>query len=251
MRARFAPVLFGLSIAPLVYAQSKVDQVPHRGEPQSVPLSPAAPDEVTTAPGRNLTPPELIGGESESEPRLINAAPDVDTLGHHILPYAALAYTWGFGSLDSQMGAEHSLASGPALQLGLDYGLTRSIELGADVLLALPEGGCTECSSRLFDANLHISYHLVQGVRFDPWVRLGLGLSSLRLSSPNDTHSYFGPNWITAAVGGDWYATRNVGIGPLLAFGLTSYTKRPEGTDMALVERLTLGLQVVFDVNGK
>lgn len=251
MRARFAPVLFGLSIAPLVYAQSKVDQVPHRAGPQSVPLSPATPDEVTTAPGRTLAPPELIQGDNEAEPHLLNAGPDVDTLGHHLLPYAALAYSWGFGTLDSLVDAEHSLASGTAVQLGLGYGLSRSVELGADMLLALPEGGCEECSSRLFDANLHVSYHLVQGVRFDPWVRLGVGLSSLRLSNPNEAHSYFGPNWFTATVGGDWYATRHLGIGPLLAFGLTSYTKRPEGTDMGLVERLTLGLRVVFDVNGK
>ena len=142
--------------------------------------------------------------------------------------------------------------AGPQVSLGLGYGLSRYLDAGLSLTYEnlSYRGSCHDCSARLLSPVLQLGYHLVQGVRFDPWVRIGVGLSTLRLTTPAVKFDYLGVDWIDASVGGDWYATKEVAVGPELSFSLNTYAKHPEGTQWAASERIALGLRVTFDPIG-
>jgi hypothetical protein len=139
-----------------------------------------------------------------------------------------------------------------SLGVGLGYGVSRNVEIGLDGTYASLSAGdsCPGCSGRLIDAGLYIGYHLVQGTRFDPWVRLGVGVSTLRLTDANASTDYTGLTVANLMFGGDWFASRYFGFGPVLGLGLQTYFKTPTGRSAALSERLTVGLRITFDVAG-
>jgi|GEM_PF-1963504 len=247
-----ALVFVGLLAAPPVAAQSRVDRVPETTPQPGLPVAPAPSDEISDAPEQPRPAPELSTPVPEPTPRLVPGAPDSDSLTGHFLPHAGLGYLIGFGQIDNATDRSNTLAPGMSLGFGLGYGVSRSVELGIDGAFASLSGGdaCPSCTGKLIEGRLYVGYHLVQGTRFDPWVRFGAGLSSLRLENASQTTDYTGLSIANVTFGGDWFASKYVGFGPFLSFGLNTYFEKPPGRTATLSESLTIGARILFDIAG-
>ena len=133
-----------------------------------------------------------------------------------------------------------------ALTLDLGYGLSRNVVVGAwgEFDNHYAPSGCGVCSAKSFAGGPFIRYHLVQGTRFDPWGSFALGVRSTNVDTRVDTDHYFGVDFLRLTMGGDWYPTSNVGIGPYFTFDAGSYGSRVH-------TGLSTGLRLVLDLPGK
>jgi len=250
---KYALVVAGLLVTSQAVAQSRVDRVPETSPEPQLPLKPTPSNEVSDAPERPRSTPELIVPPAEPSTRLVPGASDSDSLTGHLLPSASIGYTTGYGNIDSAISTRDSLASGATIGIGVGYGVSRNVELGVSASLAPLSGGnsCSACKGRLTDALLYVSYHLVQGARFDPWVRFGVGPAELHLSGNGKDFDYVGLTWANVTFGGDWFASKYIGFGPVLSCALQSYLHTPADRSASVAERLTIGMRVTFDVNGR
>ena len=98
-----------------------------------------------------------------------------------------------------------------------------------------------------------VSYHLVQGVRFDPWASAGLGYRITKLSTPAANIDYSGIEWLRLQVGGDWYPFDKIGFGPYLELDMGRYSSRSPSSvgNGANHWHLATGLRVTLDLPGK
>jgi hypothetical protein len=249
---KYALIVAGLLVTSQAVAQSRVDRVPETSPEPQLPLKPTPSNEVSDAPERTRSTPELILPPAEPATRLVPGATDSDSLTGHLLPNASIGYTAGFGNIDSSISTHDSLASGATIGIGIGYGVSRNVELGLAASLAPLSGGnsCTTCEGRLTDALLYVGYHLVQGTKFDPWVRFGVGVAGLHLTGAAKNFDYVGLSWANVMFGGDWYASKYIGFGPVLSCALQSYLHTPADRSVSVAERLTVGLRFTFDVNG-
>jgi hypothetical protein len=112
---------------------------------------------------------------------------------------------------------------------------------------------CHETSSLASPGRLrrYLAAIPVQGTRFDPWVRFGVGVAGLHLAGSGKDFDYLGLSWANLMFGGDWYASKSIGFGPVLSCALQSYLHVPADRSASVAERLTIGMRVTFDVNGR
>lgn len=247
-------VLFGvIGTATIAHAQSRADQVPPSRPNVQLPLAPAPSDEETKQPAQAVPSPEIVASPAEPPSKLVPASIANDTLSRHLLLSAGISLTNAFGSLDSQTSLPGTVAAGYNLGVGVGYGLSRYVE--GELRGSLSSFGsaseCPSCSSRSYALTGAVRYHLVQGVRFDPWIRAGIGVSAFRLNEATGKRNYLGLQWLSATLGGDWYATRNFGFGPTLALALTSYFDHPRGANTSIAAQWLVGLNFTFDTTGK
>jgi hypothetical protein len=172
--------------------------------------------------------------------------------GHFALA-PGLALLVPFGSLDAQ--ASQSDVAGPSLALTLDLGLgiSRTTMLGlwghGSSLSTVDD--CSGCSASTFAGGAFVRYHLVQGLRFDPWMSAGIGVRSTKLDTDTSAR-YTGVDWLRLEVGGDWYPWSNIGFGPFLSFHLGSTLSGPsENESSGPYGYLLLGARAVLDFPGK
>jgi hypothetical protein len=165
--------------------------------------------------------------ESVSEPPQIPLAQDTlkgrfawSLLGG---PFAPL------GSLEKDIPWRQAAKLGPGAELEAAIGVSRSVVLGAWLHASRLGSGdsCEACSTTNLAGGPLIRVHLVQGLKLDPWVSMGIGLRSIAISSDTDVN-YTGFDWLRITVGADWYASRNVAVGPYVQLlgGVT--VDRPE-----------------------
>ncbi len=252
MRRKLVVLVGVLATAPAA-AQSRVDQTPESHPAPQLPISPAPTNEVNDAPARQQPAPDLVTPAPEPSPRLVAGAPDSDSLTGHFLPHADAGYRMGFGHIDNASATRDLLAPGLALSIGLGYGVSRNLEIGLDGTYSSLSGGnsCPTCTGRITDAQLYAAYHLVQGTRFDPWVRFGAGITTLRVTDGGRSTQYTGMTLAQVAFGGDWFANKYFGFGPVVSFALSTYFDKPAARSAALAEHLTLGMRITFDLAGR
>jgi len=188
------------------------------------------------------------------EPPLVVPAPDQLT-GHFSLSASALL-AFPFGNLEANTPQTGAMGSGWGLGGDAAYGLTRMVAVGAwGQLLRLGDStDCKSCDTQSAAFGAFVRYHLVQGVRFDPWISAGIGYRSTKISTPSlGSTTYGGIEWLRLQVGGDWYAFKNVGFGPLLELDMGRYSTRSPGElgDGANHWHFILGARVTLDVPGK
>ncbi len=173
--------------------------------------------------------PEIVGQPLEPSSRLVQTGTTEDTLTRHFLVSIGAGYNIVFGYLDSQTLLQNRVSTGFGFLLDVGYGITRYVEVGLNANYATFGNAteCPNCKAQSFDAIGALRYHLVQGVRFDPWLRTGLGLSAFQLHENQASQTYVGLHWFELSIGGDWYFSRNFGIGPLLCISLSSYFDHP------------------------
>jgi hypothetical protein len=251
--SRFPVILSGLTIASVAAAQSNVDRLPALAPTPEIPLQPSPSNDLNDAPPNKWALPEPLPEAKEPPTQLLLAGPDTDTLTRHLLTFVAVGYRLSFGYLDSDASGVGTEGSGPELSVGAAYGVSRNIDIGlyGSIAKFWAISACDHCIVSAYDGTVFLGYHLVQGMRFDPWLRVGVGISSLHVSTPAAYYQYFGPSWLAAGIGGDWHATRNVAIGPQAVMAFDTFPHRPRQASGAIVGQMTLGFRVTFDAKGR
>lgn len=237
-----------------VFAQSQVQHVaaPSPEEigmstPLPGPTDPSHPTTQNPAEPLNVTRPE------EDQPLPIRpASPDRDQLTGHF----RLAITAAFGNFTGNFlensGIGTRLGGSPLGTVEIGLGATRHLELGltGDYSQALAGASCADCEATSWSVGPMLRYHLVQGTRFSPWLALGaayrqnslIGFSSEAVKSVD---------FLKLQLGGDWYATSNVGLGPVLGLGLSTSISAPSGDETDLYALMYGGIRLLFDVPGR
>ena len=252
MRSR--AVLFGLiTSSAIAHAQSRADQEPQSRPDVQLPVAPAPSDEINDAPPRSYPQPDIVSPPPEPATKLVLPGAPTDTLSNHLLLSLRAGYVANFVNLDSATSLSARLAGGYGASIGVGYGLSRYVEVELEGGLAAfgAASDCAQCSGKSYDMIGAIRYHLVQGVRFDPWVRIGIGASLFRLEQGTSKRDYAGLQWLNASVGGDWYVTRNFGFGPMLTIGTTSYLSHPSDSSLSVAIKGLAGINLTFDTAGK
>lgn len=180
--------------------------------------------------------------------------PATDALGGHFFLGAGAAYLTPFGKYGSSLRQSSQTGSGLAVSVDAGYGISRQLVLGAwGQWSTLGEGSkCLECTTTGFAVGPFMRYHLVQGLRFDPWLSFGVAYRSVMLDQPDNELSFSGIDWARLQVGGDWYPARNVGFGPFLELVSGGYFDRPdEAGAFRTYWQWSIGARLVLDVPGK
>lgn len=215
--------------------------------------------------------PPLVEIEEDKEP-VTPLIPDAaDKLSGHLLAGASGSFVAPFGHLENGAAAGRlGNAFGASLDLG--FGLSRTVAVGAWGQYAafsgdncLPSVGVSandDCSASSFAVGPFVRYHLVQGVRFDPWVMLGVGyrrfsIDAGLLSDPtyrglSGKQGFSGIDFMHVVVGGDFYLFRAFGFGPFLELNAGTLTERPDsGRNGSVYGTFSAGLRLALDLPGR
>jgi hypothetical protein len=190
----------------------------------------------------------------EPPPPVVPLAHDVRS-GHFVAGIGP-ALRVPFGNL-RQSEAANNLGTGFGAALDLGIGISRYVMVGA-------WGNVWEPGSQQLSYGVgpFIRYHLVQGLRFDPWLLYGIGYQSQNRNTPTVDRHFSGIEFTHLAIGGDYDAWNNLAFGPWLEFDAGVYTKRPNTNSFGQSDAPThvgsdvhygfvFGLRAVFDVPGK
>ncbi|HEX4473450.1 MAG TPA: hypothetical protein VH142_00135 [Polyangiaceae bacterium] len=215
------------------------------GEAHPEPAGPEIPTPTLRAPSAHGQP-----GDAEADQAAAEVRSARDTLGRHFALGAMAGLFVPFGSFQS--GASQSTLLDPGLVIGVDagYGISRTVVLGAYGDFALPQAtdACRDCKVTSIAVGPMIRYHLVQGLRFDPWLSAGAGFR--RTSTKTET--FTGIDIARFELGGDWYPAPSFGFGPFMELGFGEYTGSNTTIQThALNAEFSLGLRVVFDAPGR
>jgi hypothetical protein len=203
-----------------------------------------------TAPAKPKAPlPGDAVDDDEPEPPLIPAARD--SLGGHLQLSPSATLVIPFGELSDGTSQSSVLGVGPGFGLDAGIGVSRSVVLGAwGQLVRFGEGSdCSDCSATSLAGGAFIRYHLVQGVRFDPWLSAGVGFRTL--TAGVDEARFSGFDFLRLQVGGDWYPARFLGVGPFVELDSGVYTSQPGDADPGIYFQFAAGLRLTLDVPGK
>lgn len=192
--------------------------------------------------------------EVGSAPPLI--PPAVDTLGGHVDLSASAGVAVPFGDLQQNVPQSRFMGVGWGFGGEVGYGISRSVVLGiwGQGLKLGGHSTCKSCSTTSFAVGPFVSYHLVQGTRFDPWMSVGVGFRTTKIAgAPAGDLSYSGLEWLRLRVGGDWYAFSKFGFGPYLELDAGHYLSRPSQMSGSASPHVafTTGLRLIIDLPGK
>lgn len=185
-----------------------------------------------------------------SEPAPVPAVPfESDEVGGHVQVGISAGYAAPFGKLSKEQAHTDRAGGGGSFGLSLNYGLDRFVTLGAygQYSLFWDSKNCPDCSAAEWGAGLAVGYHLVQGLRIDPWISYGLGWRSLRAEDGGERTSYGALEWMRLGMGTNWFLTSGVALGPFAQFSAATTVVVPGGetagaTDMRFLFGLRLGL---------
>ena len=241
--ATLSAALAGLFLAELAAAQSSPSAAPAPA-PSASASAPAQPASApAVAPGTTSKPaaPAMVVVPNEPDQPALEPIPNArDTLGGHFVLGASAGAKWAFGSHSGALG------TGLGLNLDLGYGISRNVVLGAwgEFVDYSTVSGCGACSGKSFAGGPLVRYHIVQGTRFDPWGELAVGVRSTTVDVRGESKNHVGPDFLKLTLGGDWYPTSNVGVGPYVTFDLGTYGSSSHSG-------LGTGLRLVLDFPGK
>ena len=157
-------------------------------------------------------------------------APDGLTGHFQLSPLAGVAVPFGIARGGAAAERRHELGLGlrPGRFLRRQPYASPSAPSASSSVLGKPDS-CGDCKTQSMAFGAFVRYHLVQGVRFDPWMLAGLGYRTTTISGVGDDVTYSGIEWLRLAVGGDWYAFDKVGFGPYMELDMGYYSSRSSG----------------------
>ena len=205
------------------------------------PLAPAAADGANGA----------VDADADSDPEPMPAASD--TLAGHLALEVGPLFAVPFAQLDERTASKEAAGIGVGLGGKVGVGVSRGLSLGgfAEYTAFGHPSGCDRCEANAFAFGPFVRYHLVQGVRFDPQVALGVGYRKVNATTREQTYRYAGIDWLRLEFGGAWYALSQVGFGPYAELSLGTFTKRPENRDPSVYGCFSLGLRLFIDARGR
>jgi hypothetical protein len=220
------------------------------------------------------TPPEqpaLVQIEEDKEPVAPLIPNASDKLGGHLLAGASGGFVAPFGHLEEGAAAgKLGTAIGASLDLGV--GLSRTVAVGAwgnytafngDRCIASASVSANDdCSASSFAVGPFLRYHLVQGVRFDPWIMLGVGyrrfsvdtglLSNPTYRARSNQQTFSGIDFAHVVVGGDFYLFRAFGFGPFVELNAGTLTEHPDADrDGSVYGTFSAGIRLALDLPGR
>lgn len=198
-------------------------------------------------------PPAPVHDEEDEARESAPVPPATDLLGGHPLLGLAGKVVIPFGELDTERNFGDRVDPGFGFAADLGIGLSRSVELGVwgDYIVYGDGDDCRDCETTAFGVGPFLRYHLVQGMRFDPFISVGLGYRSLTVSSDAGDESEAALAWGKLALGGTWYALSQIGFGPYLELELSTLTDTPAGADPSVFATFGAGIRLQFDVRGR
>jgi hypothetical protein len=216
-----------------------------------------AEDGDPNAPGKRRAPtPEPEDDENLPEPPL--TPPALDSIGGHLMISGSVLWAIPFASLEDKVDQTEFMSAGPGFGIEAGYGISRMVVLGlwGQGLFLDGSDDCSTCSTRSLAGGAFVRYHLVQGVRFDPWMSAGLGWRTTTIDpgqSGAEDVTYSGIEWLRLAVGGDWYAFQNFGFGPYFELDMGRYMSRSPGDFGSAANHwhFITGARVTFDAPGR
>lgn len=216
------------------------------------PTTPAPAAASNSAPGTSAPPNASEDGgpvvvPADDTPPALEPIPSArDTLGGHFVLGASVGPRWPFGDLESGRSQQSYMGAALAVTADVGYGVNRNVVVGlwGEFDNHYSPSECKQCSATSFAGGPFVRYHLVQGTRFDPWGAFALGVRSTNVDTRVDTDHYFGVDFLRLTLGGDWYPTSNIGIGPYFTFDAGTYGSRVH-------TGLSTGLRLVLDLPGK
>jgi hypothetical protein len=236
-------------------AQSQVRQLP-RSTPETAtsdaPL-PSEGDPTHPSTPNPAGPIRVSPREPERAVLLRPAAPDRDQLTNHMRLGAALAYGTFSGSFRDSTSIGSNLGGSTFFLADLGYGFSRHFELvvAGDYSHTYSGAGCDTCNAKSWAIGPMLRYHVVEGLRFSPWVSIGLSYRHNRPEYPPRATSVDSIEFLRIVLGGDWYMTSNLTLGPVLGVGFASSYGAPKGDSSEVFALVYGGLRVAFDLPGR
>jgi hypothetical protein len=235
----------------IAWGQSQVESTGVTPEDSNNADVPLAGNDTHTSPSRP-DPKAILNVEpapKNAKPELRPGAQDRDDLSKHWLIGASIAFVTPFGNFSSGYPIGSRLSSGYGLGLDIGYGITRhfGVSIAGDYQQIYSGSACTDCKAAAYAIGLRMRYHLVEGTRFDPWVGYGFGYRQTVFESEVSKTTFDAVEPIRMEVGGDWYATSMLTIGPILALGIDRTLNTSETGDGRWSTVLSAGLRIGFD----
>lgn len=205
--------------------------------------------QVTEPSGDDGTPPPTRDSAARWDAR--NPSPPPDRRSGHLQLAGSVAFVLPFGEVAQDDAQSSRFGPGLGYQADLGYGVSRSVVVGAwGQILTLSDGSeCEDCAGTGYAGGLFARYHLVQGLRFDPWFSFGVGYRTQSHDVSGIERTYSGLEWARLSFGGDWYAIPQLGFGPFLELAAGTFFERPDDEPNASVYwRFGTGLRITFDI---
>ncbi|MBN2192962.1 MAG: hypothetical protein JW751_09105 [Polyangiaceae bacterium] len=230
-------------------------------DPATVSETPGSPEPVPDPPTPPAAPSPPV--PSAAPPTVPDIEPAPDVLSRHF--HATMNGILGapFGSLERTVPWYDYAAAGPGLGLEAALGVSRSVALGlwGEMLWLGDEEECRGCATTTSAVGALFRYHLVQGMRFDPHISMGVGYRVTKTTGNDHDFVYGGIDWAHLVAGGDWYATRHLGLSPffVLTAGATLFLPDtspallPPGKDRlsGVYGVVAGGIRLTLDVPGR
>jgi hypothetical protein len=194
-------------------------------------------------------PGAVVENDEPPEPPLVPAAED--RLGGHLTVTAGGGVLLPFGSYDRSMPArEAGVGLGGAADISI--GITRAVAFGVYGRYFTHRFSCDACRSETMAVGPFVAYHAVQGLRFDPWILVGVSYERATVSQPGRSARLAGLDWLRVAVGGDYYAFSGLALGPFVELDFGTFFERSASAAPATVHGAFLaGLRLGFDTPGR
>jgi hypothetical protein len=198
------------------------------------------------------TPAAALDDDLEGTPRAAAA----DDLAGKLAIRAGAEVVGPVGSASTEAAMDDIAGTGLGAAGAVGLGLSRYAELSlqggwAKLSSAARCEGCGGTSARV---GVGLTYHLSQGVAFDPWARFGAAYRTTTLDTDGATSraarevtggTYHGVDFAQISLGTIWSPTAAFGFGPYIEMDLGSYLGRPEGASSpSAYAFFTLGFQV-------
>lgn len=205
--------------------------------------------QVSEAPGADGLP--APSGDSAARWEARNPSSPPDLRSGHIQLSGSVAFVLPFGAVAEDTSQSARFGPGLGYQLDVGYGVSRSVVVGGwgQILMLSDGSACGDCAGTGYAGGLFARYHLVQGLRFDPWFSFGVGYRTQSHDVSGVERTYSGLEWGRLQFGGDWYAIPQIGFGPYVELAAGTFFNRPDDEPGASVYwRFQAGLRVTFDI---
>jgi hypothetical protein len=175
-----------------------------------------------------------------------------------LLLSAGGGYSVPLGSFASGITAGERVSGGPAVNGALGFGLSRNTSFQIQGTYGWFSGteACPSCTGNSLGVGLGLTYHLVQGIAFDPWGSVGVGYRTINITVPVTAGGvealtgggrYHGIDFARVAFGGDFYPHPAFGIGPYVEGAFGSFRLRPVESQPSIYAFVQVGLRFVLD----
>jgi hypothetical protein len=234
------------------------------GLPQPAAAQPGravAPGQTVTAAGPT---PQASEEEEEDDPdEGTRRAPAADLRANHVVLEARGSLLGPAGQLVRGFGIGRAVAPGGAIGGALGYGLGRygTVEVFGDYARLGAGSGCPGCSASTYALGLSLTYHLAQGIAFDPSLTFGVAYRALSIDAGDEPlapqlgggadATFRGIDVARIRLAGTFFPVQSLGFGPFLGLDLGTFFRRPQPVDVpggpSVHVLFHVGARVVFD----